>query len=608
MSIRTSLALVVLPNQPFVLGTFDAERFRTWWRSNPFPDTLERIEKGIHIYGRTYLAIARRVDGRWAIYRSINYGIDWALAWLAAEGEVIYDIVLIKYGWAIVNTSDGFYESVKAGAAGSWAEITSLPIAPNAPSFCNLGGGDILMCTDGRYIWRSTDKARTWTLVCDQSTLTGRHQYKSSGTVTVSPGFAWSGTPRYAAIAGANGEVLCAYGPWMSISIDNGLTFDVHEAWDQYTLGYERAAEDGGAYYPPRSIVYDRFPSIATGHPNFCIKQIVVASVGGGEVENVKYLIRADDIYPAPGESALYVRVFSGHHGQYWSQGHSIWVDDMSPTIHPKFQQFISPDESLNQISAYEMPITGESGTNRLAFSAQTALDANGNPIPSLKFSTDGGQTWQDLDVTKLKVVDENNLPTSGGPFLDDSYASSAWVQGPCDNYGHWVFSEGKRAQCISYEMDTLLGGMGEKNQFMDVTLEADIPVEESLDAMVEAALPFPYDMDACVQGPNNKSYLLDRMCEGHNTTEESLDVIAEADIAAPYDLDSYIWARPKQIYRLQALLEGKTDFSYLCDAIIVEYKLGDRLADMAEKIPQFFDLVTPQLPRGAFNSGRDTV
>ena len=125
MSSMTPVALVSLPNLPYLLGTFDTQQFREWWRSAPFPDDLEDIKKGFHIYGRTHLVLAKRKDGRWAVYRSKNYGIDWERVWLAAEGEIIYDIVLITFGWAILNTSLGFYETTSAGK--NWTLVLGLP-------------------------------------------------------------------------------------------------------------------------------------------------------------------------------------------------------------------------------------------------------------------------------------------------------------------------------------------------------------------------------------------------------------------------------------------------------------------------------------------------
>lgn len=52
MSARTPVALIYLPNQPYLIGTFDTTNFTNWWRSKPFPDAIEFIKKGMHVYGR----------------------------------------------------------------------------------------------------------------------------------------------------------------------------------------------------------------------------------------------------------------------------------------------------------------------------------------------------------------------------------------------------------------------------------------------------------------------------------------------------------------------------------------------------------------------------
>lgn len=120
---------------------------------------------------------------------------------LAEVGKVIYEMILIKAGWIILNTSLGFYESVKAGSDGSWTQISELPGATAVPAFCNIGAGDILLCTDGRYIWRSTIR-RDWTLVCDQRSIGHRRLYKKMDSI-LDIGFQWTyGSPLTPAIAG----------------------------------------------------------------------------------------------------------------------------------------------------------------------------------------------------------------------------------------------------------------------------------------------------------------------------------------------------------------------------------------------------------------------
>jgi len=622
MSLRTPVAIINLPNQPFLLGTFDTTNFQNWWKSKPFPDEIQFIKKGFHVFGRTHLAIAKRADGRWAIYRSLNYGIDWERVFLAAEGEVIYEAIIIKFGWVIVNTSTGFYESVKAGKDGSWTKISSLPGASATPAFCNAGVGDVLLCTDGRYIWRSTDKARHWTLVCDQASVGTRGWYKVNTELWDLEGFAWTyGSPLTPAIAGANGEVVCAYGPWITTSEDGGLHWNVgwidiwwfhwKNCWDGFYKGFEKLSETGGPVFPPRDIIYDRFPKSATSPPKFVIKQILVSSVSGPSIEDVSYVIRVDDLIPAPGETKLFSRVFYVHHGQYYHPVHdTTWVDDPGPTFHPKFQQFLSPDENLNQLSAYETAILGEPGMNRIVVSAQTTVDSNGNPTPSLKYSINGGKDWVTITVSNLKVADENGLPMASGAFLDDTYAKSIWVSPACDNYGWWNYIEEERTQCQSYEMDVEIEGKKtlETEQKVDAIVVKIGEKDDSVDAIVAKDQPKPYDVDALAEGVGSKTYRIDRGIEGEVERTESVDAIVAKDKDVEDSLDALIQKNQRLLYRVAVGLHDQNSKSYLVGVKIVKSGLIKRLSRIERLSPQMLDLYLPYVPYNPYDSAWEYV
>ena len=620
MSARTPVAIVHLPNQPFLLGTFDTTNFKNWWRSKPFPDEIQFIKKGFHIFGRTHLAIAKRADGRWAIYRSLNYGIDWERVFLAAEGEVIYEAIIIKFGWAIVNTSAGFYETVKAGREGSWTKVSNLPGATATPAFCNVGMGDVLLCTDGRYIWRSTDKARHWTLVCDQASIGFRGWYKVIDSWEKN-GFAWTyGSPLTPAIAGANGEVICAYGPWITISSDAGENWTNgwidqwgivwKNCWDGFFQAFEKLSETGGPVFPPRSIIYDRFPESATSPPKFVIKQILVSSVDGPTIEGVSYVIRVDDLVPVPGETRLFSRVFYVHHGQYHHPTHNVWADDNGPTFHPKFQQFMSPDDNLNQLSAYETAIVGESGMSRVVVSAQTTVDSNGNQVPSLKYSINGGKDWVTLTVSNLKVADENGLPLAGGAFLDDSYAKSVWVGSSCDNYGSWSYIDGKRTQCQSYEMDVEIEGEKtlETEQKVDAIVVKIGEKDDSVDAIVAKDQPKPYDVDGFIEGPNTKTYRIDRGIEDEVERTDSVDAIVAKDKDVEDSLDALIQKNQRLLYRVAVGLHDQNSKSYLVGVKIVKSGLIKRLSRIERLSPQMLDLYLPYIPYNPYDSAWEYV
>jgi len=608
MSVRTPVALIYLPNQPYLLGTFDTENFTSWWKSKPFPDDIEYIAKGRQVYGRKHLAIAKRTDGRWAIYLSRNYGIDWERVFLADVGETIYDMILIKPGWIILNTSTGFYESVKAGSADSWTKISNLPGASAAPAFCNIGSGDILLCTNGRYIWRSTNKARSWTLVCDQAQVGGRRWYKKMDQI-MDNGFKWTyGSPLTPAIDGANGEILCAYGPFITVSRDYGLTWTdtwnwiggwvVKNYWDGWFVDVPRN--------PPKSVIYDRFPTTATSPPKFVVKQIIVGSVKGPLMTDVCYVVRVDDLVPAPGQTKLLSRVFYGYHGRYWSDYHNTYGDDISPTWNYVFQQNLSPDENLNQLSAYENATLGSTDISRLIVSAQTTIDANGIPIPSFKYSKNGGKDWTTVDLSAVKVAEGENLPVFSGVFLDDNYAKGVWVSGYCDNWRNLVpGSENEHTQTQSYEMDLNLEGPKtlDVEERVDAIIEKDGEEPESVDTILEKTPTKPYPVDGLFRGIVSKTYRIDRTLEGIPEKLESVDAVITIDKTKDESTDAILEKNIRLIYKVDTGLHDKNSRSYLVDTKLVKDDLNKRLARVRRTFPQVFDLWLPEIPQGVYNS-----
>lgn len=571
MSTMNPVVLISFPNLPYFIGTFDTTRFKIWWRSEPFPEAIQQIRKGMHIYGRSHLAIAQRTDGLWAVYRSKNYGIAWERVWLAAEGEEIYDIVLITFGRAIMNTSTGFYETVKAGT--SWSKVADLPDAPNAPAFCNVGNGDVLFCTDGRYIWSSADIARSWTMVCDQQAI-------SHG------GRTYTG-PSYPTIAGSCGQIVCAHGPFLTISPDGGTTWLSHKYWDMYRSGS-----------PPRSVVYDRLPS--NSKPSFLIKQLLLSSIDGPTPADVAMLLQSDDLLPMDKDGLLYSRTFK-----------STWIPapGLGQSWKYMFQQLITPTESLQQLMGYDLPVTGQPYNDRLAFSAQTRLDSSGQQVPSLKYSLDGGATWIDIDLQGIRMGTPEGVPVAGGSMLDENFAHITWGHGWCDNAGWWwQFSEIDRRQCQSFEQDVLIDGQGLKDQSIDAIVSRNNSKSQSIDLLNERTNSQVQAADAELEGRASHLLKCDRLLEGIGTRPQQHDAVFSSAIDVPLEIDAGLWGNKRFRQRTDGLLQMKLSAPQLCDVVLVHFKLGERLAKIERTFPQVFDLDIPHVPTGPYDSRKETL
>jgi hypothetical protein len=488
---------------------------------------------------------------------------------------------LITFGWAILNTSLGFYETVNAGK--TWTLILALPSAPNAPAFYNIGGGDVLMCTDGRYIWRSTDIARHWTLVCDMHTIL----HANGGTEGGHDPYTGPSVP---CIAGANGRVYAANGPFLVRSDDSGLTFLRVPYWEIF-----------GIAGPSDTILglrlYDQvLPYYTRKNPAVLITELNISSIDGIAGDDVVILIKLDDLIPVSGQTHLFTYVFKSYTKDSYKNNY----------YKPIFQQFLSPDASGQHLSSYNVAVLGADYNDKLVFSAQTKV-VNGIPVPSLKYSADGGVNWMDIDLSKIKIGDPNEGGNYGGSMLDDNFAKLTWIAPPCNNQGSYDVVELYRRQCQSYEMDCNLeasvGRDGAVGYQADAVVEKDQSVTESVDVLAEADIPKSYDVDVFAEGRNTKSYRIDRTCEGTSTKDEEIDAIVEKDQSIIELLDVVAQGRPKRYYLVGAFMKANRSASYLCDTILVKDGSTETVQKMIAKFPQFMDLVDPGMPYEVYDS-----
>ena len=581
MATRTPVVLVALPNVSYMLGTFDIPHYKKWWRSQAFPDNIAFIKKGMHIYGRTHLAIAKRSDGLWAVYRSKNYGINWELAWLAASGEVIYDIVMVAYGWAIMNTSDGFYETVKAGA--TWTKISDLPAGTNC-AFCNIGGGDILLCTDGHVIWRSTNIARSWTQVWDMRTI------HPADTLPVYTG------DSIPCIAGACGTALCGHGPWMCRTVDSGTTWTTFHSWDMYidadiATVYDNDLQEWHNCFPPPGIIDAR-------RDGFLISEIVVASVDGPTADDATFVVKTKDIMPVNG--IYYTRLFKTFSG-YTNDGEiygNFWFRYI-------LQRPLATSD--NQVSSYDLPVTGSSERDTLIFSAQ-----GGDGAPSLSLYTDVSMTNAiSIDPASIKVYDSadmDDVPTYGGEFLDDNYAANTWVYGVCDNHGYWEPGEGYRKQNLSFEADMGVDGTVEKPLSLDAIIDTTVETDHQADILMSKPIPALLPADALLEGQATTILQCDRHLEGSVTKDQSIDQILSADKLPVLDVDGVFESRVRNRLYVDMGIRRIVPISHRCDIIILENDLPERLTKMDRKFVQIFDIMAPDMGYGVYNSREETV
>lgn len=593
MSTQTPVVLISCPNLPYFLGTFDTTKFRTWWKSYPLPDDVILIKKGFHIYGRTHLAIGKRMDGRWAIYRSKNYGIEWERAFLAAEGEEIYDLVLITYGRAIMNTSLGFYETVSAGT--SWDLVLSVPGgAPNAPAFCNIGGGDVLMCTDGRYIWRSANIARSWTMVCDmQAVLHGQTQVGNTRYLG----------PSVPCIAGANGRVVAGHGPFLVRSDNGGLSFGPVAYWETDPI------QSPAILRPPADLVYNRIwsywqlPEKTISKAGYIITQILISSIDGPAGNDVVFVLKMNDLWPIRGQTELFTWTLKTWTSDPILQKNGHWK--------PVFQQRLTPTNDGEQLSSYEVSVLGANYSDKLIFSAQTRKDSTGKDIPSLKYSTNGGETWYDVNLSEIKSGNPGEAPVYDQSVLDENFARMTWIAPGCNNYGKYDFVELYRIQCQSYEMDALMESAERDvsiDHDIDATLLATPPVDLDVDSILEESTTINDMVDGLLEGEVSKTYRVDRTLEGVSTKDEDIDVVLEAAIDIDDSVDAHFWQNKFLRNRVDVSLRDNNFKIYMIDVYLRRDRFPERVVKIERGNPQFLDLVAPDIPYSPMDSRKEVT
>jgi hypothetical protein len=182
----------------------------TSWDDVPvFEGDVSGIREVISTFGENVIALCELFGGNEAIYHSPNSGDIWKKVLEVVE---IYDITSVGYNWTLASTSAGWYSSLKAGS--HWDLVA--PTGPGVPVGRSVVwvAPNHLFAHDGAAIWLSEDRAASWVLVCDLTTMEG---YSANLT-------------RYSSIDGYQGRIIATCG--------HGLieTRDLGSFWDNIDL------------------------------------------------------------------------------------------------------------------------------------------------------------------------------------------------------------------------------------------------------------------------------------------------------------------------------------------------------------------------------------
>lgn len=409
------VVLSVLEGKNFVLGTFDTTNLKEWWKSESFPGAIDIIYKPIHVYGQYHCCIVKMLNGTYSIYRTKNMGKSWTSVYNTSDK--IFTLTTIDYGWIIGSTSSGWIES-KLDSGYTWTEISAF--APGCKTVINIGD-DILFAHDGTKIWRSTDMAKTWSVVLDKNRWLSKPLHPEWSSCY----FSFTGVVE-PVLAGINSTIFAGFGPYLVISDDNGDTWMTHIA-----------AWVNNIYNDPRWGNLDN-NTILNFNPNQRILQLIVTKGNGLPTTSCELMIRL-----LVGSTVYYRH--SARYNQYTAG--SYWQTVFSKPYKGLSGEIISSDVQL------------PSSSLRNLFTSINTYDNNNNPI--IMYSINGGSIWTKIDTSQVTVytgdpAQEIFSPSGQQVFDEEFWTTYSWVGDACHNSGKYLIDYNKTIRGISFDTDFL--------------------------------------------------------------------------------------------------------------------------------------------------------
>lgn len=588
------VVLTHLPGLNYFIGTFDIGDYKIWWKSQPLPGDVADIEHALWVGGPYHLALARMTDGTWSIFSSFDYGTTWQLSINSAVE--IMDVELVDYTWILFSDANGdWYESTHSGIAGSWSKVCTAGPVGKAFFVLHDGATVKVFCHDGANISRSTDVARNWTVVCDLSAML--ISYVETRPGQIDPVY-YAGLV-IPAISGANDMIYASNGPYLALSVDAGDTFAFSEYWDMLPSPAEVYDLDSGVWrspYPPRSIVYDRCRA-----PEFLVTDILVSSVDGPEGSDVTTLFLTKDLY-GNADTKLN-RVFKTFRNSV------IWGGEVNgnTAIRYIYQQAVS----LGALELSSVQVVSQGGTDydKLLFSVMASADDNGNPVISMKYSTDGGNTFTYVDLSTIEVYSGNvdeEPDLNGGAFTHLDYGNIVFVGGPCTNSQYWSYSTGEKIQMLSYDLDVFIWAEHERLCGLTARIVKEYTNPYTLDANFQNIPSTGYDLAAYVEKIRPKPYLLAVVLQKIRSETYDLTCSISHRYDISYNLAAYVDQLLDIDYYLAAYVQGPRSQFYTLDAVFTASEFDEMCVRFERRIPQAWNLIFKPIAKTVYDSRID--
>lgn len=558
--------LTVVEGKNFILGSFDTTNLAAWWKSEPFPGSIEKIESPIHVYGQYHVCIVKKTDGTYSIYRTKNYGKSWVEVYNTPH--IIYTLTRIDYGWIIGSTSTGWIES-KLDSGLTWTALSSF--APGCKTVINISD-DILFAHDGSKVWRSTDNGATWSIVLNKA---GWISYKS---VTGGPtrSFKWNSIA-YPALAGTGETVLVGFGPYLNISFDLGNSWGTHiNAWEDTNPGYGSLGGNG------------RFSPLY----NTIILQIILTEYHGPILDQSCFMARTTT---SSYSSVRYL--YSGINYEYYhSPGRPAGVS----TAYAWTERFSLPfaNDTKGQICAYNVLRPGSSMYDIMAVVCST--DSNNSPV--IKTSTDGGWIWNTLNSSTVTVYEgdpaQEIVSPIGQQVFDEEYWTTAtWVGEPCHNSGRYIIDYNKTVRGISADFDFLTSFTKTKSYGSDMTTYITYEDTYDFDILNKVSIYEYVPSDMLLKDTVSIFHSPDILMEKEFPISFDMDILNAARKISELDIDSLVQKTcfPEMYPRMYLI--GPNEKSYGMETKIVDNRIDEIMNSVERYTIQLPDIHYPDIP-----------
>jgi len=261
------------------------------------------------------------------------------------------------------------------------------------------------------------------------------------------------------------------------------------------------------------------------------------------------------------------------------------------------------------ELSSYQLLTPGGTSWDRLLFSAMRTRDSQGNMIIGLKYSTDGGLTYKNINIDEIEIYSGNpdeEPEEEGGAFTYLDYSNLVWVGGTCNNTGYWDYTTGKRIQMMSYDMDILASSTRSKPYDLSTKIVLPRSTLYGIDGWYSFTNQKKYNVSAHLQKMLFKPYFANAYFQKTMSADCGISSYISEYHNESYDIQGYFQRPLRTEYYLSAHVQRPRSKFYGINAIVTDSQADEMLVNTERRIQQLWNLIFPPLPKPVYDSRKD--